>query len=204
MGDRRTLVDVAAQSGLNLGGDAVGRLLDYAELLRTVGTQIGTVARADAERVVGRHVADSLRAAAVPTGDDREVADLGSGAGLPGIPVAIARPELTVWLLESRARRVAFLELACERLGITNARPLPARVEDAPVGPVDVCFARAFAPLPRSWDLARPLLRAGGRLVYFAGGRADLAVAESLDATVRIVGRPAVATAGPLVIIGQP
>ena len=202
--DPDIIVQTASAAGVALAGEAVDRLVDFANLLRTLGVDLGLVARADADRIVERHVSDSMRAAGVVADGDRTAADLGSGGGLPGIPVAIARPDVTVFLLESRARRVAFLELACERLGVGNGTPVRTRVEDADVRALDLCFARALAPLPRAWSLALPLLRPGGRLVYFAGQHADVAAAESLDAAaVHVVRAPSVASGGPLVIIGR-
>jgi 16S rRNA (guanine527-N7)-methyltransferase len=152
---------------------------------------------------VSRHIVDSLRA--VPVLDDAEAtADLGSGGGLPGIPVAIARPDVRVRLLDARHRRVGFLELVCARLGLENASPVRTRIEEATIEPWDACFARALAPLPRAWDLATRLLRPGGRLIYFAGADPDLAALAELDAPIRIVPPLAVARGGPLVIIVRP
>lgn len=130
------------------------------------------VAKGDADRIYSRHILDSLAAGAVLRASDRTVYDLGSGAGLPGVVLAIAFPAARFVLVESRSRRAGFLELVVERLGLSNAEIAATRVEDLQDGG-DVATARAFAPLERSWRLARPLLREGGRLVYFAGEGLD-------------------------------
>jgi 16S rRNA (guanine527-N7)-methyltransferase len=114
-----------------------------------------------------RHIADSLRAVRA-LGRASRAHDLGSGAGLPGVPLAIALPGTAFTLIEPARKRAAFLELVIDELGLSNARVVVARAED--VGVVaDVCVARALAPLERAWSLARPLLEPGGCLVYFAG-----------------------------------
>jgi 16S rRNA (guanine527-N7)-methyltransferase len=101
--------------------------------------------------------------------DDRNVCDIGPGAGLPGLVIAIARPAIVVTLVEPKERAIGFLELARDRLSLNNVRILHARVEDAEVT-AEVATARAFGPLERSWEAATRVLRPGGRLIYFAGG----------------------------------
>jgi 16S rRNA (guanine527-N7)-methyltransferase len=198
------LAAAAIELGLVLSHDQLERLLTYATLLESIGIEAGVVGPSDRGRVAARHVADSLRAAAVLTPAEIATLDLGSGGGLPGIPVAIASPAVTVGLVESRRRRVGFLELACERLVVDNATPIAQRIESIDGEPVDVCFARALAPLAAAWRLAMPLLRTGGRLVYFAGAETDLTGAEDLGFPVEVRRPVAVASGGPLVIIGRP
>src|SRR5437867_12261122 len=94
-------------------------LLAYQELLRERGIPLGLVSAGDRDRLWERHIVDSLRGSScIPGRQGGKVADLGSGGGLPGIPIAIARPDLLVHLVEGRARRAAFLELAVAHLGI--------------------------------------------------------------------------------------
>lgn len=148
-------------------------LLAFTDLLAERAVPLGLVGGSDRGRLYRRHVLDSLGAAAAFEPGDRAALDLGSGAGLPGVVLAVALPGVRFVLLEPRARRAGFLELAVDRLGLENAEVRVARAEDL-VGEapgVDVVTARAFAPLPRSWAAAHPLLRPGGRLVYFVGER---------------------------------
>ncbi len=134
---------------------------------------------------------------------DRDAYDLGSGAGLPGVIVAVAWPELLVTLVESRRRRASFLELVVDRLGLGNVRVEAVRVEDL-AEPVDVCFARAFAPLERSWRASEPLLRSpGGRLVYFAGRSAQARAQAPPGVLVEVRAAPMLASSGPLVIMAK-
>jgi 16S rRNA (guanine527-N7)-methyltransferase len=159
--------------GVSLGSDSGEALVRFEELLRARAIPGGLIASGDAARLRTRHLLDSLRAAAVVEPGDRSAFDLGSGAGLPGIPVAIACPQLRIWLVEPKRLRVGFLELVVHELGIGNVGVVGRRVEElAGQEPGDLCFARGFAPLERSWRVATHVLRPGGRLVFFAGARA--------------------------------
>jgi 16S rRNA (guanine527-N7)-methyltransferase len=178
------------------------KLRRFAGLLENRGPELGLVGENDRSRVWERHVEDCLRAAAVVQSSDRTSYDLGSGGGLPGIVVAIARPGLEVRLVEAKRRRVAWLEMVIDELAIKNASVLPTRVEGL-TEPVDVCFARAFAPLARSWELAEPVLHRGGRLVYFAGRNQAEDEALELSPDVRVVRESLLDSAGALVIIGK-
>jgi 16S rRNA (guanine527-N7)-methyltransferase len=151
----------------------VSRLEVFEKLLRDVAVPRGFVAAGDADRLFDRHVADSARAAAAVETTDRRALDAGSGAGLPGIPVAIVRPELEFVLAEPRTGRVAFLELAIERLELPNVHIHPGRIEDLAPGGFDLVLARAFAPAAAAWRRLAPLLAQTGRVVYFAGDTAD-------------------------------
>lgn len=205
-GEASRLIGQGASLGVLLAEHQATQLIEYEELLRTRGLDLGVIAKGDAARVRVRHVLDCLRAVPCVRKSDRTAHDLGSGGGLPGIVLAIARPGLRVTLVESRKRRAGFLELAVELLRLDNARVSCVRVEEARgyVDPADLCMARAFAPLRDSWRLARPLLRARGRLVYFAGGRFDRTQLPKSGARARIVSSPGLASAGPLVIMDRP
>jgi 16S rRNA (guanine527-N7)-methyltransferase len=126
---------------------------------------------------------------------------VGSGAGLPGLVIATALPHLRVELVEPRRRAVAFLELAIERLGTTNALVTAHRVDEIGPRAVDLVTARAFAPLERSWALAAPLLRPGGRMAYFAGARQRVPEGVPEASSVDLSPGVLVDSSGPLVII---
>ena len=164
----RRVAEAAEALGIGLPGGAAERLAELTALLEDVAVARGFVGRADAGRVLERHVVDSLRAAPAFRPDDRLSCDLGSGAGLPGLVLAIALPHCRFSLVESRTRRAGFLELAIERLGVRNAAVALGRAEELTLQ-ADIATARAFAPLDRAWSVAFGLLRPGGRLVYFAG-----------------------------------
>jgi 16S rRNA (guanine527-N7)-methyltransferase len=118
------------------------------------------------------HLADSLVGLECASlNEARNVVDLGSGAGLPGLPLAIALPQASFTLLESSARKCRFLKRAIETCRITNAEVVHARAESLPsaLERYDVALARALAPLPVTLEYAAPLLRVGGRLIVWRG-----------------------------------
>lgn len=162
------LCEQAETLGLYLPRDRAELLLRFEGLLVERAVPLGFVAETDVSRVRTRHVLDCLRAVLAVRAGDRTAVDLGTGPGLPGVVVGIAVPSLELTLVDGRRRRVAFVELAVETLGLANITARHGRAEDLR-GPVDLCLARAFAPLPAAWEVARPLLAPAGRLVYFAG-----------------------------------
>ncbi len=200
--DRTFLIDQAAGLGVALTEPQAGQLVAFEDLLRTRAVNLGVVGRGDAGSIRERHVLDCLRAVPMVRESDASAYDLGSGAGLPGMVVAVTCPAVRVALVEVRRRRVAFLELAIESLGLGNASVRACRIEDLSE-PVDVCFARALAPLAAAWSLCQRVIRPEGRLVYFAG-RGFLAPETALPGTVsRLVAAPALESSGPLVIIAR-
>lgn len=186
--------------GITLSDEQIGLLERFETLLRARAIPSGFVAAGDAPRLRERHIWDCLRAASVVRPDERAAYDLGSGAGLPGLVVAIACPWLETTLVESRRPRVAFLEFAIERLDLPNTRVHAGRVQDLSE-PVDICFARAFANAAASWRVADPLLIPRGRLVYFAGQRSDSSQLPN-DLVVSLVAST-LARSGPLVIMSR-
>ncbi|MGA9161619.1 MAG: 16S rRNA (guanine(527)-N(7))-methyltransferase RsmG [Actinomycetota bacterium] len=199
MSDPEAIRLQARELGVELDLTQAARLLAYEQLLVTKAVPLGAVARADSERIRDRHILDSLRAAPF-VAHEAIVCDLGSGAGLPGVVVAIALPDVRVLLGERRERRAALLELVIQQLGVRNAEVVAGPVEEMS-RQVDGCLARAFAPLPQAWAVARVILRPGGRLVYFAGagaGEPQIPPGADLEAVVRT---PVLERAGSLVIM---
>ena len=153
----------------------------YEGLLHDRAPTLGLISPADLPRVRGRHILDSLRARAAFRGEDRDAADIGSGAGLPGLALAIALPAVRFVLVEPRRARAGFLELAVERLHLSNVEVFVGRAQELQMD-FDVATARAFAPIDEAWRAAAPILRPGGRLIYFAGSAEAAALARSLVA----------------------
>nr|WP_204264340.1 16S rRNA (guanine(527)-N(7))-methyltransferase RsmG [Geodermatophilus normandii] len=146
----------------------------YVARLASDGVTRGLIGPREVPRLWERHVLNSAAVAeAVPEG--ARVVDVGSGAGLPGIPLALARPDLRMTLVEPMARRVEFLEEVVGELGAAW-RVVRGRAEErsvvTAVGPVDVVTARAVAALPRLVGWCRGLLRPGAQLVALVGARA--------------------------------
>jgi 16S rRNA (guanine527-N7)-methyltransferase len=124
----------------------------------------------DPRQALDVHLADSLAALAVPAlRAAHRIADIGSGAGLPGLPLALALPGARVLLVESQRRKCAFLRRAVSVLGLTNAEVACARVEELPHPSCDAVTARALASLPVLCEYAAPLLVEGGVLVAWKG-----------------------------------
>jgi 16S rRNA (guanine527-N7)-methyltransferase len=129
------------------------------------------------------HIADSLAGLEIPAvREAARIADLGAGAGLPGLVLAISRPEAEVVLVESVGKKCAWLERTIEALGIENARVACARAEELDEAPFDVVTARALAALPVLIEYAAPLLREGGALVAWKGAVGDEEDADGLHA----------------------
>lgn len=135
-----------------------------------------------ADEAVDVHVADSLVALDLPqVREAGAIADLGSGAGFPGLVLAVALSQARVWLVESNRRKCAFLGRTIAELGLRNAQTIPQRAEawDAGRDACDLVTARALAPLNVLVEYAAPLLREGGTLVAWKGRRDP---AEEADA----------------------
>ena len=107
-------------------------------------------------------------------GRAHQIADLGSGAGFPGLPMAIAAPGCEVTLVEARRRRHHFQRSACRSIPIPNARPVLGRMEEADPRPAALVFAQAVGPLPKVLDLALPWVTPGGWLVVPSGPQLEV------------------------------
>jgi 16S rRNA (guanine527-N7)-methyltransferase len=146
------------------------------------------------EEAVDRHVADSLVAVELPAvRDARQIADLGSGAGWPGLALAAALPDVRVALVESAVRHCRYLERAVAAGRLENVEVVHARAEEwaAGLGAHDVVTARALAALPVLCEYAAPLLADGGVLVAWKGAVSD-EEASAGAAAAAIVGLEAV------------
>jgi 16S rRNA (guanine527-N7)-methyltransferase len=161
---------IALAERYDLGGCQLAQLETLLEQL--AASRHAPSAVRDASDAVDVHVADSLTALEVErVRAGRWIADLGSGAGFPGLPLAVALPRSRLWLVESQARRCVFLERMCSAAGITNAEVACARAEECVdrLGNRDVVLARAVAPQPVVLEYAAPLLRVDGLLVDWRG-----------------------------------
>ncbi|BAX95086.1 ribosomal RNA small subunit methyltransferase G [Mycobacterium shigaense] len=146
----------------------------YAELLATAGVERGLLGPREVDRIWDRHLLNSA-AVGEMLGEGERVIDIGSGAGLPGIPLALARPDLEVVLLEPLLRRSEFLKEAAADLGL-SIEVVRGRAEEAWVrdqfGGRDAAVSRAVAALDKLTKWSMPLLRPGGRMIAIKGERA--------------------------------
>lgn len=167
--------------------DAAAGLAAYADLLAGDGVVRGLIGPRETGRLWSRHVANcAVLEELVPQGSS--VADVGSGAGLPGLPLALVRPDLSVVLVEPLLRRATFLSEAVEALGLAGrVEVLRGRAEDVSLS-VDVVTARAVAPLDRLAGWTLPHARAGGVLLALKGEGAAEEVAASLVALEKVGG----------------
>ncbi|SEN43308.1 16S rRNA (guanine(527)-N(7))-methyltransferase RsmG [Actinacidiphila rubida] len=179
-------------------GDRFADAVRYAELLADAGVRRGLIGPREVPRLWERHLLNCAVLSEV-IGPEVSVCDVGSGAGLPGIPLALARPDLEITLLEPLLRRTTFLEEVVRLLGLDNVTVVRGRAEEVlgKLPPVDVVTARAVAPLERLAGWGLPLLRPHGEMAVLKGdtaeeelkaARAALSRLGAVEATVVQVG----------------
>jgi 16S rRNA (guanine527-N7)-methyltransferase len=168
MGLAAQLAEGIAELGLALPPLTQPRLLDYLELLHKWNRTYNLTAVREPSRMVGQHLLDCL--AVLPHVSARTIMDVGSGAGLPGVPLALALPQASVTLLESSHKKAAFLQQAKIELKLDNVAVACGRVETwQPGGPFDMVISRAFSDLAQFVSLAGRHVASGGRLAAMKG-----------------------------------
>ncbi|MEI6693694.1 MAG: 16S rRNA (guanine(527)-N(7))-methyltransferase RsmG [Actinomycetes bacterium] len=168
-------------SDQDLFGPALQAAQRYAELLATEGIVRGLLGPREADRIWDRHMVNSALVGHW-IGEGSSVVDLGSGAGLPGIPLALARPDVSVTLVEPLQRRVIFLQEVLAELAVTNPQVkvevIRGRAEQVN-RTFNVVTARALAPLERLVGWAAPLIAPGGMLVALKGSSAQQEIEQA-------------------------
>lgn len=199
------LAHVAEAHGLTLDGRQLGQFEEYYRLLIAANERVNLTSVTAYEEVQRRHFGESLAVAAalyrtgvLRSGQAARTIDLGAGAGFPGLPIKIAHPALRLTLLESAAKKTAFLEGVVERLALPDVAVVTGRAESAAHEPAhreayDLALARAVASLPVLLELALPFLRLGGFLAAPKGSRAGQEVAAATAALQACGGRILVA-----------
>ncbi|XNL28215.1 16S rRNA (guanine(527)-N(7))-methyltransferase RsmG [Longispora sp. K20-0274] len=170
-------------------GDQLDAAIAYAELLATEGVVRGLIGPREAPRIWDRHLLNcAVVAELIPLG--ASVVDVGSGAGLPGIVLAVARPDLQVTLVEPLARRTAFLDEVVDQLDLTGVTVVRGRAEElvGRLAPADIVTARAVAPLDRLAGWCLPLAAVGGRMLAMKGSTAAEEIAEHRNVILRLGG----------------
>jgi 16S rRNA (guanine527-N7)-methyltransferase len=146
------------------------------------GEELGLIGPLELPRLWTRHIVNSALLAPLVSGT---VADVGSGAGFPGLVLAVARPDVEFVLIEPMERRVSWLTAERDRLGLDNVAIVHARAEDAPRAAYDQVTARAVAALSKLLPLTVPLLRRGGELILMKGA----AVQDEARKAERVISR---------------
>ncbi|AKK04359.1 16S rRNA (guanine(527)-N(7))-methyltransferase RsmG [Corynebacterium epidermidicanis] len=196
-------------------GDRLPLAQHYHDSLATDGSVRGFIGPREVPRLWERHILNcAVLSEAIPA--DARVADIGSGAGLPGIPLAIARPDLSITLIEPLLKRSVYLGEVKEQLGLSNVTVIRGRAEEKAVrdevAPVDVVTSRAVAPLGRLAGWSLPLVKKGGKMIALKGS----SVAEELErdqreikkaggglAEIRVVGTEHLADPTTLILIAR-
>ncbi|MCK9396567.1 MAG: 16S rRNA (guanine(527)-N(7))-methyltransferase RsmG [Methylobacter sp.] len=174
---REILVSGAAALNLHVTDEQVDQLLDFIKLIEKWNKAYNLTAIRDREEMARLHILDSL--AIVPHIEGRRVIDIGTGAGLPGIPLAICLPEISFTLLDSNAKKTRFVQQVVLELKLKNVEVLHSRVENYhPEKAYDAVLTRAFAGLPDIVRLTAHLLGKGGVLLAMKGQNLDAELAE--------------------------
>lgn len=169
---RAQLVSSLARLDASLSNAQLEQLATYLALLLRWNRVYNLTGVADPGELVARHVGESLALARLLEGD--RIADLGTGAGLPGVVLAVAEPRRRFWLMESVAKKIRFLTHVCGELGLSHVHVYHGRIEDFPPSPAfDTVVARALAPMDRLVELARDLLGRRGKLVALKGAQLE-------------------------------
>lgn len=161
----------------------------YAELLKDWNTRINLTAITDDEEIRIKHFEDSLTILPYIK-ENSTLVDVGTGAGFPGIPVAIERPDVQVTLVDSLEKRVKFLNCVVETLGLTNVTCVHSRAEDFGKMPeyreqFDYATARAVASMPVLLEYCLPLVKVGGKFIAMKGANA---ADEKFDKALKTLG----------------
>ena len=158
----------AADLGQDLTAGAAAQLAALLSELQRWGKRINLTAILDPDEMIAAHVLDSL--AVRPLLQGPQIIDIGTGAGFPGLPLAIVEPDLEFTLLDSNGKKISFVTHMIAELGLSNVTAAKARAEDyAPGNRFDTVIARALATVPRLVELSAHLVREDGQLLALKG-----------------------------------
>lgn len=189
-----------AELGIGAAEDACGRFRTYYERLAEVGSVMNLTAIEGEEPVARLHFLDSAALLGFADFGGARVIDVGTGAGFPGLPLAILRPDAEFTLLDSQQKRIDFLSDTAERLGLRNVEVVCMRAEEAPKerrGAYDIAVSRAVARLNVLCELCLPFVKAGGLFISMKAADCAAEVAEAANAIKTLGGaEPEIRTYG--------
>ena len=173
-----------AALGVTLDANAKTKLASFLALLLAMNEQMNLTAITEPEAAWSRHALDALSLVPALAGlqEGSSVLDVGSGGGVPGIPLAIARPDVRVTLLDATEKKIAFIRAAAANLDLANVTAVTGRAEQEQVGlgrVFDVVVARAVAKISTLIGWTAPFAKKGGRLLFIKGERADAELGEA-------------------------
>ena len=182
MSQQAILQQGIAAAALPISDQVQQKLLEYLALMQKWNKVHNLTAVRDADEMVTLHLLDSL--VVLPHIDAKHLLDVGSGAGLPGIPLAICLPDLQVTVIDSNSKKVSFMRQAKAELGITNLEVLGGRVEDiAPARKFEIIISRAFSDLSLFISLTHHLLDFQGKWLAMKGVYPEAELADLLKKT---------------------
>jgi len=182
MSQQAILQQGIAAAALPISGQVQQKLLGYLALMQKWNKVHNLTAVRDADEMVTLHLLDSL--VVLPHIDAKHLLDVGSGAGLPGIPLAICLPDLQVTVIDSNSKKVSFMRQAKAELGITNLEVLDGRVEEiAPARRFEIIISRAFSDLSLFISLTHHLLDAQGKWLAMKGVYPEVELTDLLKKT---------------------
>jgi len=177
----QTDLEVEPAAALTLFGDRLELARQYTADLAERGEELGLIGPLELPRLWSRHVLNCALLAPLVSG---RVGDVGSGAGLPGLVLAIARPDVELVLIEPMERRVEWLVHEAAALGLENVEVVRARAEEAKFSPwLDQVTARAVSALGKLIPMTAPLVRSGGQLLFLKGA----SVQNEVDAAAKAI-----------------
>lgn len=171
-------VEAEPSSASLIFGEGIDKARLYTQALVRDSDLLGLLGPREMPKIWTRHVLNSAVVAELLVAGET-VADVGSGAGLPGIPMAIARPDVKFVLIEPMERRSDWLKSQVQQLGLSNVTVLRARAEEAEKQAFDTVTARAVSALPKLLRMTVPLIKPHGRLLALKGSKAADEIAES-------------------------
>ena len=171
--------EVEPKEAQEVFGEYIGQARQYFDLLVRDGDLLGLIGPRELPKLWSRHILNSAVVADLVE-DGQVVADVGSGAGFPGIPMAILRPKIKFVLIEPMERRANWLaDVVVPTLGLENVKVLRGRAEEAPLRNYDVTTARAVSALPKLLRMLVPLTAPGGQVLAMKGSKAQDEIEES-------------------------